>query len=60
MSIVNKAKATLTGQKVGILLTDGSPSAGIAKVAADVRAAGATPVLVAPRAGGTSTSMMWT
>jgi catalase len=47
LSIVNKAKATLTGRKVGILFTDGSSSARIAKVAADVRAAGATPVLIA-------------
>jgi catalase len=49
LSIVNKSKHTLTGRKVGILFTDGSPSADIAKVAAGVRAAGATPVLIAPR-----------
>ena len=49
LSIVNKAQATLTGRKVGILFTDGSPSADVAKVADAVRAAGATPVLIAPR-----------
>ncbi len=49
LSIVNKAQATLTGRKVGILFTDGSSSTTIAKLAADVRAAGATPVLIAPR-----------
>ncbi|MDO8392047.1 MAG: catalase [Actinomycetota bacterium] len=49
LSIVNKALATLSGRRVGILFTDGSSSDDIAKVAADVRAAGATPVLVAPR-----------
>ena len=49
LSIVNKAKSTLTGRKVGIVFTDGSPSAGITKLAAAVRAAGATPILIAPR-----------
>ncbi len=49
LSIVNKAKLTLEGRKVGILFTDGSSSADIAKVAADVEAAGATPVLIAPK-----------
>ncbi len=49
LSIVNKAKPTLEGRKVGILFTDGSSSTDIAKVAADVEAAGATPVLIAPR-----------
>ncbi len=49
LSIVVNAKATLQGRKVGILFTDGSPKAEIARVSDAVVAAGATPVLIAPR-----------
>ncbi len=56
LSIVVNAHATLRGRKVGILFTDGSPKAEIDRVAADVAAAGATPVLIAPKLLGVSTT----
>ncbi len=49
LSIVNKAKPILTGRKVGILFTDGSPAAKVTKLVAAVTKAGATPVLIAPK-----------
>ncbi len=49
LSIVVNARATLQGRKVGILFAAGSPKAEIDRVARAVAAAGATPVLIAPR-----------
>ena len=49
LSILTNAVPTLAGRKVGILFTDGSPKKEIDALVARVRAAGATPMLVAPR-----------
>ncbi len=48
LSILAGATATLQGRKVGILFTDGSPRTQVDRVAESVRAAGGTPLLIAP------------
>ena len=52
LSIVGKMKPTLAGRKVGILFDEGSDKADIDRVKADVEAAGAKAMLVAPKVGG--------
>jgi len=52
LSIVAKHKATLQGRKVGILFAAGSSKADIDRVRAEVEAAGATAMLIAPKVGG--------
>jgi catalase len=52
LSIVGKMKPTLVGRKVGILFDEGSNKADIDRVKADVEAAGAKAMLVAPKVGG--------
>ncbi len=52
LSIVGKMKPTLAGRKVGILFDEGSDKADIDQVKADVEAAGAKAMLVAPKVGG--------
>ena len=56
LSIVKNAKHTLRGRKVGILFADGSVAADVRSVADAVAAAGATPVLIAPRLLAVSTT----
>jgi catalase len=56
LSIVANARNTLEGRKVGLLFGDGSPRKLVEQVAANVRKAGATPVLIAPQLLGVRTS----
>jgi catalase len=49
LSIVAKAEPTLVGRKVGILFDAGSPKKQVLKLKADIEAAGATAMLIAPR-----------
>ena len=51
LSIVKQALHTLEGRKVGILIADGSPRAQIDAVMAAVKAAGGTPIVIAPKVG---------
>jgi len=51
LSIVAKMKPTLAGRKVGILFDEGSDKSEIARVMADVEAAGGKTMLVAPKVG---------
>jgi len=51
LSIVAKMKSTLAGRKVGILFDEGSDKSEIARVMADVEAAGGKTMLVAPKVG---------
>jgi catalase len=56
LSIVANARNTLEGRKVGVLFGDGSPRKVVEQVAADVRTAGGTPVLIAPQLLGVRTT----
>jgi len=52
LSIQKNMKATLEGRQVGILVADGSDAAEVKAVVDAVKAAGATPMIVAPKVGG--------
>ena len=56
LSIIAKARPTLQGRTVGILFADGSDAEEIERVVASVVAAGATPLLIAPRLLGVATT----
>jgi catalase len=51
LSIVGKMQSTLVGRKVGILFDEGSNKAEIDQVNADVKAAGGSAMLIAPKIG---------
>jgi catalase len=52
LSLVAKAKPTLTGRKVGVLVTDGSDGALVDRLKKGVEGEGAQMFVVAPKAGG--------
>jgi catalase len=52
LSIQKNMKATIEGRHIGILIADGSDGAEIDKLVKAVKAAGATPMIVAPKVGG--------
>ncbi len=52
LSLVKKAKKTLEGRKVGVLVTDGTDPALVASLRAAVEKAGARMQVVAPKIGG--------
>lgn len=52
LSILKKAKATLEGRKVGILITDGFDAGLLASIKKAVKTEKATAVLIAPKVGG--------
>jgi catalase len=52
LSILKKAKPTLDGRKVGILIADGCDAAVIEKLRAAIAKAGAVAQIVAPKIGG--------
>ena len=52
LSIHKNMKPTIEGRRIGILIADGSDGAEIDKLVKAVKAAGATPFLVAPKVGG--------
>jgi catalase len=52
LQIIGKMKPTLEGRKVGILISDGSDGVAMQAIVKAVRAAGATPMIVAPKVGG--------
>ena len=49
LSILSKTRPTLTGRKVGVLVSDGASSTEVDRVCRAVKEAGASAVLVAPR-----------
>jgi catalase len=56
LSIHKKMRNTLEGRHVGILIADGSDAAALGKLKKAITAAGGTPVIVAPKVGGTTLS----
>ncbi len=56
LSQLAKAQPTLTGRKIGLLVTEGADANLVEAVFAAAKAAGATIAVVAPRAGGVSLS----
>ena len=51
LRIIGNMKDTLEGRKVGILIDQGSEAKVLEQVKSDVKAAGATPMVIAPRLG---------
>ncbi|MFC0282343.1 catalase [Camelimonas abortus] len=51
LSIQKRQKDILAGRKVGVLFAEGSDRAAIERLCGEIRAAGGTPFLVAPRVG---------
>ncbi|MDZ4753300.1 MAG: catalase [Phycisphaerae bacterium] len=56
LRIIGNMRDTLTGRAVGILIDDGSDAKAFAALKAAVTAAGATPVVIAPKVGGATLS----
>ncbi len=54
--IVGRMKQTLEGRAVGILIDDGSDAKALQALKAAIKAAGATPVVIAPKIGGATLS----
>jgi catalase len=51
LSIQKNMKGTIEGRKIGILIADGSDAKALEKLIGDIRAADATPFVVAPKIG---------
>jgi catalase len=56
LSLIKKAKPTLRGRKVGVLLTDGADDGTLDALRSAVEKEGATLAIVAPKAGGVKTA----
>jgi catalase len=56
LRVIGNMKATLEGRVVGVLIADGSDAGDLKRVEDAVKAAGATPFVVAPKAGGAKLS----